>query len=201
MFVPAVQGINSEKQFTRLRELVANKIYVVPTIPVSVSGVRIQNALQRYFENLGGTYLLGDHIDKGFIEGDKVVALQSANLGDDHLTAEAYILASGFLFSEGIVATPSGFNEPVFGLDVNAPKNRSEWYDTDFFAAQPYMSYGVVTDEEFHPFIKGKPIKNLYVAGALLADCDSLGEESGAGTALITGIHTADLAMKNLEHK
>lgn len=195
VLIPAVLGINSEKPLNRLRELVSNDLFVVPTIPVSVSGVRIQNSLQRYFESLGGTYLLGDHVDRGFVNGDNVESVQTSNLGDDLLTADAYILASGSLLSEGIVATPTGFNEQVFGLDINSPANRDEWYNQEFFGTQPYRSFGVKTDSNFHPSINGRVIKNLYVAGAVLAECDSLSEDSGAGSAIVTGIYTADLAM------
>lgn len=198
VLIPAILGIESEKPFNKLRDLLNNPVYCIPTIPVSVSGVRAQNALHRYFESLGGTYLLGDHIDKGIIENGKVKAVISTNFGEDHLEADKYILASGFLFSGGIVATPNKFFEPVFGLDIDAPTDRSEWYSQEFFSRQPYMSYGVKIDSQFHPAVEGKTITNLYAAGAALAHTETLSEESGAGTAIITGMHVADLAMGNI---
>lgn len=197
VLVPAILGIKSEKSFRRLSELVNNTLYCVPTIPVSVPGVRTQNSLKKYFESLGGTYLLGDHVDQGWIENGKVTELRTANLGEDHLKADVYVLATGSIFSEGIIATPTGFTEPVFGLDVNAPAKRSEWYSPDFFDPQPYMSYGVETDKEFHPRKDGKPIANLYAAGAALAHCDALHEDSGAGTAIICGLYVAENILKH----
>lgn len=197
VLVPAVIGINSEKEFRRLQEFTERPVYCVPTIPVSVSGVRIQHALQRYFENIGGTYILGDRVDKGWIENGNVKEVRTVNFGEDLLQADAYILASGSLFSEGIIATPTGFNEPVFGLDINSPASRDEWCNPDFFGQQPYMSYGVEVDSDFHPLHTGKPIGNLYAAGAALAYCNSLDEDSGGGVAMLTGIHVADLALKN----
>ena len=198
VLIPAVIGFNDEKQFSRLKELVKNPLFCVPTIPVSVSGVRTQHMLQKYFENLGGTYLLGDHVDKGIIENGEVKELLTANFGEDHLQADAYILASGSLFSEGIKSNFNGFYEPVFGLDIYFDENREDWCERDFFGNQPYMNYGVEVDKEFHPKVNGKAIGNLYAAGATLAHCNALKEDSGAGTAILTGMHVADLAMKNV---
>lgn len=197
VLIPAVIGIYSDEQMNRLKELVKNPLYNVPTIPVSVSGMRAQHCLQRYFENLGGTYLLGDHVDKGIVEDGKVKSIVTTNFGDDHLEAKGYILASGSIFSRGIISNPNGFYEPVFGLDTYFDKERDDWYSKDFFASQPYMSYGIEVDKDFHPSIDGKPVENLYVAGAALAHCNSLKEDSGAGSAIITGIHVADLNLKN----
>lgn len=197
VLIPAILGVNSEQQMKRMRERVGNPLYCVPTIPVSVAGVRTQHALQRHFENLGGTYLLGDRVEKGIMENGKVREIITTNLGEDHLKADAYILASGTFFSEGIKSNPNGFYEPVFGLDINFPENRDEWYSCNFFGDQPYMSFGVEVDSRFHPAINGETIENLYVAGSTLAHCNSLKEDSGAGTAILTGFHTADMAMNN----
>ncbi|MDE7438671.1 MAG: anaerobic glycerol-3-phosphate dehydrogenase subunit B [Muribaculaceae bacterium] len=197
VLIPAVIGIYNDEQRKYLCELVKNPVYCIPTIPVSVAGMRAQHSLQRYFEKLGGTYLLGDHVDKGIIENGKVKEVITTNFGDDHLTAKGYILAGGFLFSEGIMSNPKGFYEPVFGLDVHFAEKRDEWYDRNFFATQPYMSFGVEVDKNFHPMIDGKPVENLYAAGAILAHCNTLKEDSGAGEAIVTGIHVADLNLKN----
>lgn len=196
VLVPAIVGFKSESQITRLKELVKNKFYFIPTIPVSLAGVRSQNLLERYFERLGGTFLLGDKVEKGLVENGKVKYLVTSNLGEDHLEADAYILASGTLFGEGIKSNPNGFYEPVFGLDIKAPKNRGEWYDENFFATQPYMAFGVETDQNFHPSMNGTIIENLYVAGSILDGCNSLAEDSGAGVAILTALHTAELAAK-----
>jgi len=200
VLIPAILGINNEEHINRLRSLVNNTVFCIPTIPVSVSGLRTQHMLQHYFEKLGGTYLLGDHVDKGVLNNGKVSELITTNFGEDHLEADTYILASGSLFSAGVIATPKGFHEPVFGLDLHYPENRDKWYAPNFFDAQPYMNYGIEVDGDFHPFINGQPVANLYAAGAVLAHCDSLAEDSGAGTAILTGLHVASLAMNDDLH-
>jgi len=81
--------------------------------------------------------------------------------------------------------------EPVFGLDLVAGKNRTDWYDKNFYASQPYMSYGVVTDDKFRPCLNGDTVGNLYATGALLSGFNALKEGSGAGITLATALHAA----------
>ncbi len=191
VLIPAIVGFKSAAQISKLKELVKVPFNFIPTIPVSLAGVRSQNLLEKYFEQVGGTFLLGDKIEKGVIENGKVKYLVSTNLGEDHLEADTYILAAGSLFGEGIQSNPKGFYEPIFGLDVKSPENRDEWYDENFFAPQPYMAFGVNTDADLHPTKDGKAIENLYAAGSILAGCNSLAENSGAGVAMITALYVA----------
>ncbi len=197
VFIPAIVGIKNEKQMKIIRKIIDNPVYCIPTIPVSVGGVRTQTALRQHFERIGGTYLLGDHVETGIIKNGKVTELVTTNFGEDHLKAKAYILASGTFFSEGVKSNPNEFFEPVFGLDVHSHKNREEWYSRNFFDSQPYMGFGVEVDKDFHPSVKGEKISNLYAVGSTLAHCDALKEDSGAGEAILTAFHAADLAMSN----
>ena len=90
------------------------------------------------------------------------------------------------------MATLESIHEPALGLDLYAPEGREKWYDKDFYAAQPYMGYGVTTDADFRPAVKGETIENVYATGALLAGFNALKEGSGAGITLATALHAAD---------
>ena len=59
--------------------------------------------------------------------------------------------------------------EPLFGLDVDCPAERTQWYCEDVFSPQPYMAAGVVTDKDLHPLKGGVPVSNLYAIGSILA--------------------------------
>lgn len=192
---PAVVGFGNNGLWSKFESLVNNPIYGVATIPVSLCGVNAQNALQKYFEQLGGVYLLGDRVEKGLIEDNMVVSLETTNFGDDRLKADKYILAAGSFFGEDIMSNPNGFREEIFGLDVKASENRGDWTNKNFFAPQPYMAYGISVDSSFHPSVNGERIENLYVAGSALAGCNSLKEDSGGGVAVITGLRVAELAL------
>lgn len=195
VFIPAVVGFDSEEHLQRLRRMVARPLYCVPVTPMSVGGLRAQITLRRHFERLGGTYLLGDNAVRGVMDKGatpRMSAVETASLGEDSLNADTFVLATGGIFSRGIVAEPHRIYEPLLGLDVEAPADRDSWYNANFFASQPYMSYGVSTDETFRALLGGKPIENLYACGAVLGGCDALKEESGAGVAILTAMQVAD---------
>jgi len=193
VLLPAVVGFDSEKPLAQLRSLVKVPLYCVATTPMSVCGLRTQMLLCDYFEHSGGTYLLGDNVVTGNFDTDgRLTSIRTVNMGDDLLEADNYILATGGIFSRGIVADPQHVHEPLFGLDVEAPADREQWYSRDFFARQPYMTYGVTTDEHFHPSRGGVIVPNLKAVGAILSGYDALSEESGAGVAILTAMAAAD---------
>lgn len=197
VLMPAVAGFDSEEPVKELRRLVGTPLFCIATTPMSMAGTRMQMQLRRRFEALGGTYMLGDNVVAGKIGEDGTVEyVDTANLTEDHLYAQSFILASGGFFGHGIVAEPHRIYEPVFGFEVMTDGDRDKWFDRNFFATQPYMSFGLDTDETFHPLREGKAVKNLYAAGAVLGGYDALKEESGAGVAILTALHVADLIAK-----
>jgi anaerobic glycerol-3-phosphate dehydrogenase B subunit len=119
----------------------------------------------------GVTVFRGDSIISAELseDGTKVVRAYSRNLGDEPLEAAAYVLATGKFFSRGIISNMEGMYEPVFDADVEFETEHSKWYDTDFFAVQPYERFGVKTDAEGCVLKGGISVKNLYAAGQVLA--------------------------------
>lgn len=197
VLIPAVVGFDSEKPLEELRKLVMKPLYCVATTPMSVCGTRSQLLLRRRFEQLGGTYFLGDSVVSGrFRSNGSLKSVMTANLGDDEIEADSFILATGGLFSRGLVADPHNFYEPVFGLDVRVDEDRDSWYERDFFAKQPYMSFGVSVDRDFHPLRNGEAVANLYAVGSVIGGYDALKEGSGAGVAILSALHAANLILK-----
>ena len=107
------------------------------------------------------------------------------------LDAEHFIISTGSFFGHGLIADMERIYEPVFGLDLNISGGRTEWYNKDFYASQPYMTYGVTTDENLRPTLHGDIVENLYATGALLSGFNALKEGSGAGITLATALHAA----------
>lgn len=196
VLMPAVMGLYDSTPVEELRERVDKPLYLVPTTPASVPGVRTQIQLRNYFQRLGGTYLLGDNVKSGKIENGMLKSVATTNLGDEQLYADNFILATGSFFSHGLIAAPNRIYEPIFGLDVNAREERSRWFDKDVFKAQPYMKFGVSTDVEFHAMLNGEPISNLYAAGAVVGGVDALKESAGAGTTIASSLHVAHKILK-----
>lgn len=198
VLMPAVVGFDSEEPVKELRRLVGTPLFSIATTPMSMAGTRMQMQLRRRFEALGGTYMLGDSVLSGkFRANGSVEYVDTANLTEDHLYADNFILASGGFFGHGIVAEPHHIYEPVFGFEVAIDGDRDKWFDRNFFATQPYMSFGLETDASFHPLKGGVAVKNLYAVGAALGGHNALKEESGAGVAILTALHVAELIAKN----
>ena len=198
VIMPAVVGMRDEKPLAELERLTGKKIFYVPTTPMSVTGMRQQAMLRRYFEHLGGVYMLGDKVTEGRIADATLKTLSTVSLGADSLSADQFVMATGSFFSSGLVARPDSIRASVFDLDVDAPADRSKWYSKQVFDEQPYMSFGVHTDGSFRVSKDGKTIDNLYAVGAILGGCNSLKEESGAGVAILTALTVAKAIDKNL---
>jgi anaerobic glycerol-3-phosphate dehydrogenase B subunit len=126
-------------------------------------------------------------------DGTKVIRAFSRNLGDEPLEAAAYVLATGKFFSRGIISNMEGMFEPVFHADVEFEADHSKWYDTDFFAVQPYERFGVKTDAEGHVLKGGVSVLNLYAAGQVLA-----GEPMDDGEIETSGRTAANEILKKI---
>ena len=192
VFMPAAFGVFDNEAVEVLRSQVCAPLYFIPTMPASVPGVRTQIQLRAAFQKLGGVYLLGDNVTGGEIQDDRLVSITTENHGDMKLCADSFILASGSFFSHGLIASQDAIYEPILGLDVVADEQRSEWYDKNLYAHQPYMGYGVVTDSRLRCMKGGEVIENLYAVGSVLASQNPIVEGTGGGVAITTALAVAD---------
>ena len=194
--LPAVFGIESEKPARLLRQEINDAagidVWFIPVVPPSVAGIRVQNNLCRRFRQLGGTFLLGDTVIAAAVEGGRVISVETANLPETPLYATNFVLATGSFVSHGLEATPNAIVEPIFGLDVTAPLDRNKWYNADLFDNQPFMSFGIATDQQLRPSIGGSVVSNLRVAGACLASFNPIKDACGAGVSIISALHAAE---------
>ncbi|MCI1640696.1 MAG: glycerol-3-phosphate dehydrogenase subunit GlpB [Bacteroidales bacterium] len=190
--LPAVFGLNNAASLDILKNNIGVKTLFVGTMPPSIPGVRTQMLLKRAFEGAGGTFLMGDEVTGGEISGHRVLNVKTVNLGEVMLEADNFVLSSGNFFSKGLIASPEKVYEPVFDLDVDYLKDRSLWYDQDFFRKQDYMGFGVKVDSSLHALKGGDAIDNLYVTGSILAGTNQLYEGCGAGVAIFSAFYVAD---------
>ncbi|MBP8281840.1 MAG: glycerol-3-phosphate dehydrogenase subunit GlpB [Aeromonas sp.] len=163
----------------------------VATMPPSLIGMRMQEALKRRFQALGGTFLTSERVLGARYEGDKVLGVHSQN-GDDQLfEADHFVLASGSFFSRGLESRLRGIREPIFDADVLSLEERDAWAGRRLFDHHPFMGFGVKTDDMLRVMRGGKPLTNLYGAGSVLAHYDPISEGSGSGVAVATGWQAA----------
>lgn len=194
--LPAVFGLSSVASVKKLKESLDIPVWLIPTMPPSVPGIRAQQQLRRSFEELGGVYMLGDTVVKADFSGNKVQAVYSVNHGDISFVAENFVLASGSYFSNGLVAQPDSVIEPVFGSDVDFTPGRDSWYDKAFFNKQNYMTFGVATDDKLRIKIKGDAQRNLFAIGSVLSGSNTIHEGCGAGISMLTALYVADNLIK-----
>ena len=197
LILPSLIGINRNDSLEYLRERVGLPIYLLPTLPPSIPGIRAQQALQHRFRALGGEYFLGDSVLSSEIEQGRVTRIFTANHGNIPFEARRFVLATGSFFSKGLVATFDRIVEPVFGADTVSRPSRSEWYTLHFFDRHEYQAFGVRTDNRLRVVKEGAVLENLYAVGAGLAGFHPVQEGCGAGVSLLSALHVAEQILKD----
>ncbi len=193
IMLPAVFGLHNKEAVNLLKKSVSKPIYFIPAIPPSVAGIRVQMLLKNYFLKLGGTFMLGDTVTWGEIRQSKLMHISTVNHGDICIKANNFVIASGSFFSHGLKSNIEEIYEPIFGLDLNTKVERGQWCDSDVFADQPFMSYGLAIDSSLRAKMKVNAIYNLYAAGSIIGGCNPLKEGCGAGVSILSAMRVAEL--------
>jgi len=191
IILPACIGLDGPLPLERLRAALDRPVCLLPTLPPSLLGLRMFQALRQRLNRLGGVFMPGDSVLKAEFDGRRIAGVYTRNHTDIMLRARQVVLASGSFFSNGLVAARDRIYEPVFGADVWSHADREEWGRADFFDAQPYLQFGVKTDICLRVLLNNEPVENLYAAGAVLGGYDPLQQGCGAGVSLISALHAA----------
>lgn len=191
---PAVAGLADTADYQRLRTLSSRPLFYGTTLGTSVPGIMVHDMMMRRFRALGGACLNNDNVISARYDGDRLSAIATSRLDDDELRADNFIYAAGRFFSHGLRMLPTRITDPALGLDI--ADDGDVRYNKDLFAPQPFMKAGIATDSDFSGLRSGKAVANVKVVGSALAGVDSLSEESGAGTAMLTAIHIAKSLIK-----
>jgi len=191
VILPAVFGLDGDETTSKIAQQVKAPVRFVSTLPPSIAGTRLLSKLRKLFIKNGGTFLLGSMVKNGKIVNNRVQSIEAKNFPDQDIVAENFVLATGSFVSGGLSSGASGIKEPIFDLDVNYMEQRGEWSKECMFEAQPYMKFGVATDNEFHALKDGKPIENLYAIGSILSGHNSLKLADDTGVAVMTALQVA----------
>ena len=195
---PAVLGLgNAGDVWRELETRLERPVFEVPTLPPSVSGIRLHEAMNDALRQSGGRIVVGSPIvgaesGNGRLEG--VVARASAR--PTTYRARSFVLASGGLAAGGIQVDSYGkIREAVFDLalaNLPAADGRPPFLPT-YLEEQPLDRVGVAVDDRLRPTAEdGQPrYENLYAAGATLAGAVPWREASGNGISLATGYAAA----------
>lgn len=192
--IPAVLGLESAAAVVRKIEYrLERPVFEIPTIPPSMPGRRLFNALKDYFRRRDGVIYWGWPVVGAETSGKQVEAVMAESQGrPNSLNARAFILATGSFVGGGLQAGRGDIIEKVLGLPVFVPGKWEEWFDPTFFSTRHAIGKsGIEVDASFRP-AKG-PWENVFVCGAIIAQVEALKNGCGNGFALASG-HAAALS-------
>ena len=129
------------------------------------------------FTAAGGKFFPGDAVTGGTFEGRRLKSIRTVKLQGTEIYAGQFILATGKFFAGGLAADMDKVRETVFGFDVEYFGDRSAWFDQDFSKPQPFLTFGLRTDEYGRVFRGRDMVENVFAAGEILCGIDSAGPD------------------------
>lgn len=192
--VPGVLGLADEDAWADVQRHVGQPVFEISTIPPSVPGMRINDALTRRAKDLRVRIILGSQVLSAETEDGKVTGLTIGTAGRPTVVkGDSFVFAPGG-FESGALEIDSyqRVAEPALGLPVWVPEG--PLFVADHNAPQPAFFAGVKTDDKLRPVdADGNVVyQNLHVAGGILAGAQRWREKSGEGIALASAIRATD---------
>lgn len=200
---PSVLGVREHRTtWLDLQDRLGTPVFEVPTLPPSVAGIRLFNALRDAFVRAGGRLLIGSTATGAEMRDGRVthVVIQTAAARPTPVDARWFVLATGG-FAEGALFLDSHgeVHESVFGLAVSGvPAVGEPRFVPRYFDDQPMARAGISVDERLRPLdIEGNvAFRNLFAAGAALGGAEPWRELSGNGLALASGFAVASAIVE-----
>jgi glycerol-3-phosphate dehydrogenase subunit B len=205
--LPAILGIYKPRQArNHLEELLGVDIFEIPTIPPSVPGVRLKEALEKFLSERGVRLIPQKRVLFAEQQKNGKFILSIGDLGSDKteqiIETDGVILAGGRFLGMGLYAGRKKIQEPLFNLPVFQPEDRALWHQTNFFDPKGHRisQAGLEIDNSFRPInASGKPVyDNLFAAGSILAHQDWMRQKCGAGLSIATAYKAVDAFKKTL---
>ncbi len=193
--LPALLGLqHSHRVWSDLQDRIGKPVFEIPTLPPSVSGLRLQALLISVLRRAGGSLVVGATVVGARAAGGRVTALVVAGPGRQvEVRADHFVIATGGVATGGIVVDRGeAAREVVFGLPVGGGDAQAE-RATQYLGPHPADRLGLSVDLSLRPVgALGEPVySNLHAAGAILGGAEPWREKSGNGTSLATGYAAA----------
>ncbi len=190
--LPAVLGLEQHAAVhASVERALGARAFEVASLPPSVPGLRLFEALRRRILGSAGRIQIGFDVVEVERSGRRVAAIHTEAASRTlRIAADAFVLASGGIGGAGIRATHDGkLVERVFGLPVTAPP-RERWFSDDPLVPHPLEAAGIEVDANLAP----DELENVRVIGSALAGMHYLDERCGDGVALASA-HRAALSL------
>lgn len=201
--LPAILGMKRPQETIEnlSRQLGAN-VFEIPTTPLSVPGLRLNEAFTQGLAERGVKLFFPERILSWERDNDGTFLL-AVGRGPlkKWIRAEGVILATGRFWAHGLRADRDRIRETLFDLPVHQPEKREEWHREDFLdlRGHPANRAGLTIDNQFRPLNRaGEPaFEKLFAAGSILAHQDWMRMKCGSGLA-ISSAYAAVKAFSNM---
>jgi glycerol-3-phosphate dehydrogenase subunit B len=193
--LPAVLGLRDPHgAWSDLQERLGRPVFEIPTLPPSVPGMRMFEALRAALRAAGGRLVMGARVVGAEREGARVTALRVDTAGRETVFgARSVVLATGGFASGGLalgsdwVVRETMLDLPLRGVPPpGSPRFRPEYFDE-----QPMAPVGVAVEAN----LRAEGTENVLVAGAALPGAEPWREGSGEGISLTSGYRAAELVL------
>ena len=203
--LPPVLGIYRIQEIqSELEQILGVKLFEIPTMPPSVTGIRIRERFERKLPELGVKtfYQKRVHTATKGINGGFQFRIGSET-PEVTVLSEAVILATGRFLGKGLAADRNIIKETVFNLPVLQPGKREAWHDKLFLSHEGHAinRAGLETDRNLRPIGRDRrPVNDmLFAVGSLLAHNDWTRLKCGSGVAIATAYKAVE-AFQHLRH-
>ncbi len=200
--LPGVLGLADGGAFADIAAQLGQPVFEIPTIPPSVPGMRINDALTRIAKRERVKIVLGSPVLCANTDGSRITSLTVGTTGrPTSYAGEHFVFAPGGFESGGIeMDSHMKVSEPTLGLPLWVPDG--DLVLADHTAEQPIFSVGVRFDHEMRVLDgEGDVVHdNLHVAGGILAGANRWREKSGDGIALASAVRAADAIAESAQN-
>ncbi len=200
--LPAILGLyRTEEVVSDLQELIGVPLFEIPTIPPSVTGLRLKEAFERGLRTKGVQYLSQKRVLEVRHQADEYFEVGIGwTTAEQTVRSRGIILASGRFIGGGLHADRKRIKETIFDLPVYQPGNRTDWHRRDFLDARghPVNRAGLEIDDSFRPLnsFRQPAFRTLFAAGSLLAHNDWKRMKCGAGVAIASAFGAVKAFMR-----
>lgn len=194
--LPALLGLHRPDAVRDdLAERLGVAVFEIPTLPPSVPGIRLREAVEERLPGLGVVRFSQQMVRLERLTPDGLELAVTGGPRESRVFCRGAVLATGRFLAGGLAADRAGVRETVFGLPVAQPAERRDWHRSRYFDPRGHAvnASGVEVDEHFRPLgPDGRAFHpRLYAAGSVLAHADWMRMKCGAGVALATALGAA----------
>ena len=190
--LPAILGLQQHGTVIQdLEQKLGVSMFEIPTMPPSVPGLRLKEALEKEALRGGAVTMHGMRVATVQSDGRRGIRVSvKADHGEISIEARGMILATGRFLGGGLTASRGGIRETLLDLPVHQPKHREDWHHASFLDphGHPINRAGLEIDRSFRPLGQDGQIAydKIFAAGSVLAHQDWVRTKCGAGLAIAT---------------